>query len=190
MRGDRFRQYEVPGASHFDESQYRYYPPVEDLAAMGVPPISAQWIFPAECEPFGLINSFPQPYVFAGAFANLDRWVREGTPPPRAEFLALSGSDFINDEFGNALGGLRTPWLDVPTATFYPGRRGGSTPFRCSDNGYWVPFTWSQLEAVYGSFDGYAQRFLESVDRLVEERWLTPEDGERIQSEFRPSGAF
>ena len=190
VRGDRFRQYEVPGASHFDESQYRYYPPVEDLAAMGVPPISAQWIFPAECEPFGLINSFPQPYVFAGAFANLDRWVREGTPPPRAEFLALSGSDFINDEFGNALGGLRTPWLDVPTATFYPGRRGGSTPFRCSDNGYWVPFTWSQREAVYGSFEGYAQRFLESVDRLVEERWLTPEDGETIRSEFRPSGAF
>ncbi len=190
VRGDRFRQYEVPGASHFDEWQYRYYPPVEDLAAMGVPPISAQWIFPVECEPFGLINSFPQPYVFSGAFANLDRWVREGTPPPRAEFLALSGGDYVNDEFGNALGGLRTPWVDVPTASFFPGRTGGSTPFRCGDNGYWVPFDWPQLEAVYGNFDGYAQRFLGAVDRLVDERWFTPEDGEKIRSELRSSAAF
>jgi hypothetical protein len=190
LRGDRFRQYEVPGASHFDESQYRYYPPVEDLAAMGVPPISAQWIFPAECEPFAPINSFPVPYVFAGAFANLDRWVREDIAPPRTEFLALSGSDFINDEFGNALGGLRTPWLDVPTAAFFPSRTGGSTPFRCGDNGYWVPFSWQQLEAMYGSFDGYAQRFLEAVDRLVDERWVTPEDGENIRSEMRSSEAF
>ncbi len=188
--GDRFRQYEVPGASHFDEWQYRYYPPVEDLRAMGVPPISAQWIFPAECEPYGRINRFPQPYLFAGAFANLDRWVREGIPPPRAEFLALSDGDFVLDEFGNALGGLRTPWLDVPTATFFPSRAGGSTPFRCSDNGYWAPLAWPQLEAVYGSFGEYAQRFLEALDRLVEERWVTPEDGDKIRAELGRSNAL
>ena len=103
---------------------------------MGLSALSAQWIFPAECEPFGLINNFPQPYIFAGAYTNLDRWVREGTPPPRAEFLSLSGREFVNDEFGNVPGGLRPPWLDVPTATLCPSRSGQRTPYRCADSGY------------------------------------------------------
>ena len=184
--GDRFRRYELPGASHFDWWQYNY-PAVEDLAKAGVPPLSDHWTFPSECGPHHVaLNDFPQPYLFAGAFANLEAWVRYGTLPPKAAVIELRGDSAVTDEFGNARGGVRTPWVDVPTATFHPTMEGrSSTPFRCDDNGYWTPFTWERLERVYGRFETYATRFLAAVDRLVAERWVTPADGRTITEEFR-----
>jgi predicted DNA-binding ArsR family transcriptional regulator len=61
---------------------------------------------------------------------------------------------------------------------------GPNTPFRCDDNGYWTSFTWPRLEAIYGGFGNYAGKFMESVDRLVDGRWVTPEDGQKIRDEF------
>jgi predicted DNA-binding ArsR family transcriptional regulator len=61
---------------------------------------------------------------------------------------------------------------------------GPNRPFRCDDNGYWVPFSWSRLQDIYGSFESYETRFMDAVDRLVAERWVVPEDGERIRQEF------
>lgn len=180
--GDQFRLYEVPGASHFDRWQYSY-PTVADLAAAGVPPLSDFWIFPSECRPHHVaMNSFPLPYIFAGAFANLDAWVRQGTAPPRATFIELNGQSVVADEFGNARGGVRTPWVDVPTSTFHQAMEGrSSTPFRCADNGYWTPLPWPRLEKAYGSSAVYSERFRAAVARRVAERWVTPEDGDRIK---------
>jgi hypothetical protein len=75
--------------------------------------------------------------------------------------------------------------MEDPVASFYPGREGGSTPFRCDDNGYWIPFTWQRLETVYGSFANYEKKFMESVDRLLKDRWVTPADADKIRAEFR-----
>jgi hypothetical protein len=187
--GDQYRRYELPGASHFDKWQFLYYPSIKDLAAAGVPPLTAHWTFPHECEPDAEVNAFPQPYIFSGAFANLDLWVRKGTPPPKAGFIELNdgpeNANFVNDEYGNARGGVRTPWVDVPTASFHPIRTGGSTPFRCDDNGYWTPFNWQRLEAIYGNFGNFEKKFMESVDRLAAERWVTPADADKIRAEFR-----
>lgn len=179
--GDQFRLYEVPGASHFDKWQYSY-PAVADLAAAGVPPLSAFWIFPSECRPHHVaMNGFPLPYIFSGAFANLDAWVRHGTAPPRAAFIELNGQGIVADEFGNARGGVRTPWVDVPAATFHEAMEGrSSTQFRCDDNGYWTPLPWARLEKAYGSSAAYSERFRAAVARLVAERWVTPEDGKTI----------
>jgi len=184
--GDRFRRYELPGASHFDRWQYNY-PAIEDLARAGVPPLSDHWVFPSQCQPHHVaVNDFPQPYLFAGAFANLEAWVRHGTPPPRAAVIELRGDVAVVDEFGNARGGVRTPWVDVPSATFHPVLEGETgTPFRCDDNGYWAPFTWERLEQIYGRFQAYETRFLEAVDRLAANRWVTPADAQRIKEERR-----
>src|SRR5262249_38801037 len=120
------------------------------------------------------INDFPQSYFFAGAFYNLDQWVRKGVPPPKAGFV-----ESANDEFGNVRGGIRSPWLDVPGGTFYPAMKG---PANCADIGYWVPFSWQRLEAIYGSYENYQKKFLAAVDRVVKERWVTPSDAEKIRA--------
>jgi hypothetical protein len=187
--GDLFRRYEIPGASHFDAWHFKYFPSVKDLAVAGVPPLSATWTYPSHCVPQAPVNEFPQPYFFAGAFDNLERWVRLGAPPPKAEPIAAKdgagGLVFENDEFGNARGGVRSPWVDVPNGTFHPYRTGpNTTPFTCADLGYWVPFSRERFNAIYGSDAEYEKRFLASVDRLAKDRWFTPDDVEKIKQEL------
>ena len=83
------------------------------------------------------------------------------------------------DEFGNAKGGVRSPYLDVPTATYAATTPGPGT---CGNLGHKNAFTWERLEATYGGFAKFAARFDEAVDRLVRERWLTESDGRRIKA--------
>jgi hypothetical protein len=55
-------------------------------------------------------------YVTQAALSHLDRWVREGTPPPSAGRIELSddGESVATDELGVARGGIRTGFVDVP----------------------------------------------------------------------------
>jgi len=186
LAGDQFRLYEVPGASHFDRWQYNY-PRIDDLAAAGVPPLTDHWTFPRECRPAGVaMNDFPLPLIFAGAFANLDAWVRQGVAPPRAPRIAMDGDTIVVDETGIARGGVRSPWVDVPVATFHSRMEGGGdTPFRCDDNGYWEPLPAARLTAMYGSARSYAERFRKALAQMVAGRWLTKEDAEDVK-EPRP----
>ena len=65
------------------------------------------------------INTGPQHYVLQAALAHFDRWLRDGTPPPRAPRLEVRDDDptqFAVDDHGNARGGIRTPHVDVPAA--------------------------------------------------------------------------
>jgi hypothetical protein len=176
--GDQYRRYELPGASHFDLWHFMYRPPVKHVNAMGIQ-TNDYFAVPRSCEPRAAINEFPQPYFFAGAFFNLDQWVRKGVAPPKASFIES------NDEFGNARGGVRSPWVDVPAATFYPNMKGAAN---CVDIGYWVPFSWQRLEATYGNYENYSRKFLAAVDRLAKERWVVPSDAEKIKAEFLKNG--
>src|SRR3546814_2317150 len=64
------------------------------------------------------MNAAPQHhYVMQAALRALDRWVRTGEAPPIAERLQVSDSGaLVLDAHGNARGGVRSPWVDVPTA--------------------------------------------------------------------------
>ena len=187
--GDQFRRYELPGASHFDENHFRYFPAVSDFAAAGIPALTATWTYPKECVPDVPVNDFPQHYFFAGAFENLDRWVRTGAAPPHAEPIALTegtgDANVVTDESGNARGGVRSPWVDVPNGTFHPRRTGpNTTPFTCADLGYWEPFTPQQMTAKYGSMKNYRKLFLDATDKLARERWVPPDEAEKIKRDF------
>jgi hypothetical protein len=57
-------------------------------------------------------------------------------------------------------------------------------PGNCADIGYWAPFNWQRMEAIYGSYENYSKKFLAAVDRLVKERWVTPSDAEKIKAEL------
>ena len=68
---------------------------------------------------------------------NLDLWVRYGIRPPHADPIEVVNGAGVLDEFGNVVGGLRSPYLDVPTSTWF-----GSTPGAgfCVIAGHEVPF--------------------------------------------------
>jgi hypothetical protein len=86
------------------------------------------------------------------------------------------------DEFGNGKGGVRTPYVDVPVATYHAYHAG--TADLCRQFGYEERFTWSRLASVYGSHAGYAARVEQSIARAVKERWFTEADGRRVRTEL------
>ena len=63
------------------------------------------------------MNSGPQNYVMNAVLRHLDRWVAAGTLPPTAPPIETADGAIVRDADGIALGGLRTPHVDVPIAT-------------------------------------------------------------------------
>lgn len=118
--GERFRLWELAGASHFDTYGLiaahtdREGIPVEELAPSLAP--TTQFMGMTAQTP---INSGPQQhYVLNAAFAHLERWVRDGTPAPEAPRLATTddaAAELARDAHGIARGGIRTPWVDAPS---------------------------------------------------------------------------
>ncbi len=66
------------------------------------------------------INEGPHRFLAQAALHALQRWVCQGTPPPRAARIDLASQQppvIARDQYGIALGGVRTPAVDVPAAT-------------------------------------------------------------------------
>ncbi len=128
------------------------------------------------------VNAGPQQhYVANAALAGLVRWAVEGTPPPSAERLSLqdSGLAYDLDAQGNALGGIRTPWVDAPTAVLSGLGQGNAdmTVLFGTTN----PFDEAALAALYpGGKSEYLERFTASLDAAIEAGFLLAEDREEI----------
>jgi hypothetical protein len=187
---DLYRRYEIPGAPHVDPWEQLSFASSIDMGRIR----SARGAIPeAGCEPADATPSdFPNRYVFNAAWRNLDRWVREGVPPPRASPVeikpeVLAGAAFVPDQafvvdaWGNAKGGVRTPYVDVPTARWVGAKSGQA--FQCMFLGYKLPFDAAKLKEIHGDRTRYVERVRESAARLEKERWITPEDAKEIVRE-------
>jgi hypothetical protein len=116
---DRFRLWEIAGTAHGDA--YLVIAASYDDGSLS-PQRLASLLAPTR-ELLGAVTDTPinngpqQHYVAQAAVAHLDNWVRDGTPPPAGPRLAvLADGNFEMDTNGNAKGGIRTPWVDVPVA--------------------------------------------------------------------------
>ncbi|HEY1832460.1 MAG TPA: alpha/beta hydrolase domain-containing protein [Acidimicrobiales bacterium] len=134
------------------------------------------------------VNSGPQQhYVAQAALAHLVRWITEGTPPPSAPRLQLadSGQSYVLDAEGNARGGIRTPWVEAPTAVLSGLGQGGevfAVLFGVSE-----PFDEDTLTRLYpGGKKEYLTRFEASLDAAIAAGFLLAEDRE----EMTALGAF
>ncbi|HWD54665.1 MAG TPA: alpha/beta hydrolase domain-containing protein [Acidimicrobiales bacterium] len=128
------------------------------------------------------INAGPQQhYVAQAALAHLVNWVLEGTPPPSAPRLEVdgSGTDFRKDERGLAQGGIRTPWVDVPSAVMGGlGQAGESFAFLF---GRTTPFDEATLTSLYpGGRADYLARFEAALDATIDAGFLLAEDRSEI----------
>jgi hypothetical protein len=185
--GDRYRLYEVSGGAHADGWFYPYQPSVEVLRKIGSQyAYLANWPFHNQCEPEMLLQKTPiNTYVLNAAYANLTRWVRDGVAPPRAARISVENGGtpqarIMRDQVGNAVGGARTPYLDVPIARYHTESKGETF---CPELGRTEPLGWARLVSLHGTPQNYAAKVAQSVDRLVKERWLTESDGRRIKAE-------
>ena len=101
--GNRFRLYEVAGMPHNNS---------RDSPAFRNDPCTLP------------VTDFPAGAFTAVGLNHLIEWIANGKTPPHAPPIAVDqdtandGSHLALDELGNAKGGVRNVWVDVPIATY------------------------------------------------------------------------
>jgi len=101
--GKEYRLYEFSGMGHID---------TRDSVRMKPNPCALP------------LSTFPVQAYMSVALDHLLAWVDKGTVPPRADRILVDrnesndGSMMALDEYGNPRGGIRTVYVDVPTAKF------------------------------------------------------------------------
>lgn len=148
-----------------------------DYGQQGLPAVAG-----AACAPVG--DMYPRHMVVDTALEALKRWVsgdREPAVVPPIRFSAVPDLNslvpafsiptaFQRDLYGNTLGGLRTPVLDVPVATYI----GNS----CALLGQTIP---SPLAAVkYRDHTDYITRFADAADSAVAHGYLLRPDADEL----------
>jgi hypothetical protein len=176
---DNFRLWEVAGTAHADvytivtgradatgEAQYAAVIEVSSIAGF------------VNCElPF---NSGPMHYLFNTAIRDMDLWMRNGEAPPAGPRLDVNddSSDFVTDALGNVTGGIRTPYVDRPSAVFSgTGNSGGGF---CGLFGTTALFDASQMASLYVDAQGFTSAVSEAAAAAVAAGFLLAVDADAI----------
>ena len=121
------------------------------------------------------INDGPQHWVVQGAFTDLVHWATDGTPPPHTNPIESDGTNVLRDSHGIALGGIRTPDVDVPVATLNGlGSSGG--PSFCQLLGSTTTFSSKTLHSLYPTKQAYLKEFNESLDKAIRHGYVRESD--------------
>lgn len=183
---DRLVAWEIAGTAHVDAyglgigdtDDGSGSADAELFAAMSDPP-SSVYFGVIECE--APINTGPQTYVARAALAHLVRWARGDEPPPTMPRLELdaSGRDLVRDDIGIALGGVRTPHVDVPVAALSGiGQEPGGF---CELFGTTRVLDPDELARRYADRDEFESAWLASLDEAVAAGVILPADAERLR---------
>lgn len=187
---ERFRAWEIAGTAHGDT--YIAKAGYVDSGLLSIEELAAA--FAATDVAFGqkmksLMNGAPQHhYVAQAAIHHLNRWARDGQLPPRGGPLTVVAGaaqgdppSLAHDKYGSALGGVRSPWMDVPTATLSGTSLGGEGfAFLFGST---VPFDAATLKALYpGGRADYLVKFKDSLDGAIAAGFLLNDDAAEIMA--------
>src|SRR5262245_53011189 len=176
-----FRLWEVAGTSHADS-----YITVTGPTDLGRSPDVVGLVAPTSPVPGVIdcgvpINSGPHHFVVKAAIAALDKWVRRGKAPrpaPRLDVMAGPPPTIARDANGVALGGIRTPQVDVPIAAF-SGTQPGS--ILCMLFGETRAFDAATLASLYPSHRAFVDAYGKAVQRAVRASWILPPDAKLMR---------
>jgi hypothetical protein len=176
---DRYRNYEIAGSAHATPDELTFAAAAVDIEKGGraVPPM--------DCNE-GPRSRFPNGPPFNAILRNLDEWVRTGRPAPRVAPILVENGQAVLDDLGNHKGGIRSPYVDVPTSRWYSNATGASF---CRIAGYERPFDQERLAALYPTAQSYVSAVERNVQKLVDERVLLREDGDDLIREARDFAA-
>jgi alpha/beta hydrolase family protein len=169
-RPDRYRHYELAGAAHATPDELLYAADPVDIRRAGrtVPSLA--------CDE-GPRSPFPISVHFDALVRNLDGWVRRGAAPPRGRNIDVRGGQAVLDRFGNVLGGLRSPDVDVPTSTW---RASTTGPGFCAIAGVQRRFARTRLRSLYPTHRAYVVAVTRDARRLQRQRFITAPDALRL----------
>jgi len=170
--GNRFRLYEVAGMPH---NNSRESPGFQN-------------------DPCTLpVTDFPAGAFTALALNYLVDWIANGKTPPHAPPIAVDqdtandGSPLALDEHGNARGGIRNIWVDVPTATngvFGKGKTEAQDRL-CQLAGTKVPLAGATLKKLYPAGNDYTKKAEQRLGELITEGWFLPEYADMVRRDVQ-----
>ena len=95
------------------------------------------------------VNDIQLSYYINGALEMLHQWAANGTLPPASSLIERDeAGNAVLDEHGNGVGGVRSPYVVVPLATYFANARA----------------TADQVNQVVGNVNGSMEYF--SKDKL------------------------
>lgn len=180
---DRFRLWEVAGTAHADTYAEAGITDTGNLPAGQLARALKPRPTLAGTAQDHLVNSAPQHhYVANAAVAWLHKWVHDGTLPPAAPRLDVTGEDgapaLAIDGHGIATGGIRTPWADVPIATL-SGVCAGTDPLTILF-GSTRPFPAATIHRLYPDEAAYLSAFEASLKTVTAAGFLLSADEPEI----------
>lgn len=121
------------------------------------------------------LNDFPLDYLINGMLERLHAWSADGVMPPRVPPLKMDEDGQIcRDCNGNAMGGIRTAFTEIPKA-FYKGSIGAG-----KTDGTMNFFTQEQFNRLYSSRQDYLARFNEYAKKQADCGDITQSDLQRM----------
>jgi catechol 2,3-dioxygenase-like lactoylglutathione lyase family enzyme len=170
--GNRYRLYEVAGMPHNNSRENPGF--LNDPCTLP-------------------ITDFPAGAFTALGLKYLVDWVANGKTPPHAPPIevdgttANDGSFLALDEFGNAKGGIRNVWVDVPVATHGVMGKGKTTAQDrlCLLAGTKVSLKPDQLRRLYKSKDDYVSRVDRRLTELIAAGWFLEEYADAVRADAR-----
>ena len=114
---------------------------------------------------------------------HLLRWVDQGITPPRADRVLIDrnkandGSLMVLDEHGNPRGGIRNPYVDVPTVKYTA--RNTAAPLNgnaqlCGLSVWTTEIAKVDLKKIYGSKANYVKKVDARLKELEAAGWSLP----------------
>ena len=183
VQDEWYRWWEIAGGAHapVDPGEEKGYRDVVGFTGFG------------DCaNPFPQRDDDPVQTRFVGhsTIALLDAWVRKGKAPPPNQFLEVVDIppvgfvELARDEFGNALGGIRLPAVEVPIATYSGINSGGGF---CFLFGSLEPFDEEMLDELYRNHGWYVFQVRRAIRQSLTSKFLLRPDAKIIQHQAATS---
>ena len=169
---NRFRLYEVAGMPHNNS---------RDNPGFGNDPCTLP------------VTDFPAGAFTAMGLNHLIDWIAKGKTPPHAPPIMMDkdtandGSLLALDEYGNAKGGVRNLWVDVPIATYGVMGKGKTTAQDrlCQLAGTEVPLSDAVLKRLYPSKTDYTRQVEQRMKQLISDGWFLDEYADMVRRDVK-----
>jgi len=131
------------------------------------------------------INTGPQHTVVQAAFADFVQWVTyRKRPPSPAPFrlTSLHPATLALDRYGNVIGGVRTPAVDVPVSTLSGAPPPGASVL-CALFGSTTQFSPQIMASLYGTQASYLAKYTADLNRAIAMGYVLPADKASLVTE-------
>lgn len=175
----KIRHYEVASSPHTDPAS-TLIPDNQEIIKTNNPPkiLDGEYTY--------IVNDLKLDYYVNGALELLHQWAVNKVEPPAGKLIErdVNGKALL-DEHGNAKGGVRSPYVDVPVATYFANAKASEdeTDQTVGNvNGSMEFFSKEKFMELYGTAENYLNLFSQAVDRHVNEKFILSADGERMKN--------